>query len=377
MRRTLVLPLLSLLLLLGGCADQPSWTPPPAFDGAADATLDDRWKVYASGARQVALLPDCAPRRVEPVPGVPLRGTVLLLHGYSACPQQYFELAERLATRGYRSLIPLLPGHGRARRADGSDDVSGLPTGGTWRASFDAYAQALNTIMRSATGERILVGLSGGGATALHTALAAPALYDRLLVLSPFFDVAAPALVNVAIAVAGATPGLRALDATPFGSERKCLEKVAQGKASYCEWQLRHVRGMHALGQSVARRLLASPYTGGVQFVGVEGDKSVSAQRIRRVMLAHDGPGASACFYPAGVPHSMFSRFDHPGEDMYWLEDFHAAALAFIGEGRRFPTAGPSAVLAPVGRCRLERQESVGLERSSRASGMARPDRGF
>jgi pimeloyl-ACP methyl ester carboxylesterase len=290
---------------------------------------------------------------VRPAPGVRERGTVLMLHGFSACPQQYFELADILAAEGYRCMIALLPGHGRQRRAEGSDDASALPTGGDWRASFDDYAATLNAIMMHSEGERVLVGLSGGGAVALHMALSASQPYDRLLILAPFFDIAAPPWASAAIALAGSTPGLRSLDATPFGSEKPCLAKVAQGKASYCEWRLGHVRGMHALGASVARRLLDEPYSGRVQFVGVEGDRSVSIRRIRSVMLAHETSAASACVYPEGVPHSMFSRFDHPGEDMYWLDDFHASALAFIVDGRRFTHGETSSELAPLRLCRL------------------------
>jgi pimeloyl-ACP methyl ester carboxylesterase len=276
-----------------------------------------------------------------------------MLHGFSACPQQYFELADLLAEQGYRSLIALLPGHGKVPDASGGDDVSALPTDRNWRKSFDNYADTLNRIMRHTDGQRVLVGLSGGGSVALHTALAAPQLYDRVLALAPFFEIAAPSFAGAMIAGAGSTPGLRSLDASPFGSERPCLDKVGQGKASYCEWQLMHVRGMQALGASVARRLLETPYPARIQFVGVEGDKTVSSRRIRRVMLAHDGPAASACFYPEGVPHSMFSRFDHPGVDMYWLADFHAAALAYISDGQSFATDGQAEALAPVGRCRL------------------------
>ena len=33
----------------------------------------------------------------------------------------------------------------------------------------------------------------------------------------------------------------------------------------------------------------------------------------------------------------MFSRYDHPGEDMYWLDDFNAAAVAFVTRGTAFP----------------------------------------
>lgn len=59
-----------------------------------------------------------------------VKGSVMLFHGYSSCPQQYDELSVQLADKGYNVFIHLLPGHGKiANKIDGkfTDESSGLP----------------------------------------------------------------------------------------------------------------------------------------------------------------------------------------------------------------------------------------------------------
>ena len=55
---------------------------------------------------------DCLPKQWPADSSVTYKGTVMLLHGFTACPQQYFETQAYLTAQGYNVLAPLLPGHG-------------------------------------------------------------------------------------------------------------------------------------------------------------------------------------------------------------------------------------------------------------------------
>ena len=206
--------------------------------------------------------------------------------------------------------------------------------------------------MEYADGERVIGGLSGGGAAALFLNDHDRDLYDRNLVMAPFLAIAGGGVINGGIAFVGAIPYLNLLSSTPGNSADFCLEKRRRGKASYCKWQIRHVAGMKSLGRHIARRLADDPLTVRMQIIGAEADNSVSNDRVFELIAEHrDTAAMTACFYPRGVPHSMFSRYDHPGEDMYWLDDFNDAAVAFITSGKPFPAVDRPG--APVADCTL------------------------
>lgn len=321
-----------------------------ALPGSSAEAFDTSWQAYLDWESELPFQDGCAPFLRPVDDGVEYRGTIVFLHGFSACPQQYYELAELLSTAGYQSVVPLLPGHGRPFPAVDRDDSGALPGPLSWRRAYDAFADRINLIMTHADGERVIAGLSGGGAAALYLNDRARDLYDRNLVMAPFLSIAGGRTVNGATVMLGVVPAFNQLSATPFGSADSCIAKRRQGKASYCKWQIRHVAGMRALGTDVRRRLAENPLAVRMQIIGVSNDDSVSNVRIEELVAAQTRTGnTSACFYPAGVPHSMFSRFDHPGEDMYWLAEFHAAALAFLTDAAAFPTAA-----GDDGLCRLD-----------------------
>lgn len=313
--------------------------PVPA-DASRASVFYERWQAYVDWESELPFQEHCAPFIEEPATGSTYRGTVVLLHGFSACPQQYYDLADLLAHEGYRTVVPLLPGHGRPWPAFDRDDSGALPGAWAWRDTYDAFAEQINGIMTYADGERVIGGLSGGAAAALYLNDRARSLYDRNLVMSPFIAIAGGDVINGGVAAIGTIPVINLISATPFGTADFCLDKRRQGKASYCKWQVRHVAGMKALGEDIAATLARDPLSVRMQVIGVEGDNSVSNDRVLELVAEHEETGAmTACFYPEGVPHSMFSRYDHPGEDMYWLDDFNAAAVAFITAGAAFPTS--------------------------------------
>lgn len=85
--------------------------------------------------------------------------SVVLLHGFTNCPQQYSAIAQAYADAGYNVVIPLLPGHGEADRLTkapsdvGPDDLV---------AAADEAVDIAAGLGRNVT----VVGLSGGGTLA-------------------------------------------------------------------------------------------------------------------------------------------------------------------------------------------------------------------
>ncbi len=349
--------------IVGACSSEQVSLPPlaePGVDQSRPEVFASRWQEYVDSVSSETLQSDCTPRLVEAATDVAYQGTVVLLHGFSACPQQYFELAELLAARGFRSLIPLLPGHGRDYPDVNSDRPDGQPGPWTWRERYETFAERINGIIEYADGDHVLMGLSGGGAASLFINLHARDLYDRSLVVAPFFDIAGGTVVNAAVAGIGAVPFVNQLSATPFGSAEPCVKKREQGKAGYCRFEVRHVAGMKRLAHWTRREINARPLDIDMQIIAVEHDNSVSNERIAQLLYAHmDNGKTTGCVYEDGVPHSMFSRYDHPGEDMYWLDSFLDSAVDFVAEGQPFPEEPyPGGEDLPYGRCPVDRSSA-------------------
>ena len=90
---------------------------------------------------------------------------VVLLHGFTQTGASWDAIARDLAGRGFETIAPDLPGHGRAARVEAN----------LW-ASADLAAEA--------GGPAAYVGYSLGGRVALHVALAHPATVTGLVLVS-------------------------------------------------------------------------------------------------------------------------------------------------------------------------------------------------
>ncbi|MBB6480223.1 alpha/beta hydrolase [Spirochaeta isovalerica] len=112
---------------------------------------------------------------------------VLIIHGFTGYPGEFYELAEELNSEGYTVSLPLLPGHGRNveafRKTNWRD----------WLNHVEAEYEALD----AKYGKVSIVGLSMGGVLTLllssrfspdRIALLAPAMAikDNIFYLTPF-----------------------------------------------------------------------------------------------------------------------------------------------------------------------------------------------
>ncbi|CAN5743160.1 MAG: alpha/beta fold hydrolase [Actinomycetota bacterium] len=125
---------------------------------------------------------------------------ILVVHGFTGNPVSLRPLAEGLAERGFAVALPRLPGHGTRWQ-----DLQRT----TWHDWVREAAAAFQHL-RSTTRAQVLVGLSMGGAIALHLAqtraaevaglvLINPWLYssDRRLKALPLLKLAVPAIPGV------------------------------------------------------------------------------------------------------------------------------------------------------------------------------------
>ena len=123
---------LSLALILLAIAANPAQAGP----GDLTAAFDAAWETYETETNGKGLQFGCQPRRYRPPPDVPRRGAVVAFHGFSACAQQFFQLAPLLATMGFDVLVPMLPGHGLLRAPDGTEQLDEVPTGANWAKAY-------------------------------------------------------------------------------------------------------------------------------------------------------------------------------------------------------------------------------------------------
>jgi pimeloyl-ACP methyl ester carboxylesterase len=103
---------------------------------------------------------------------------VLLLHGYTACPAQYSDLAKTYFDHGYNVFVPRAPRHGLV------DQLAHAKV--TAVELVDYAAQSLN--IAAGLGDDVgVVGISGGGVLATWLTEYRPGTVRHALVLSPFY----------------------------------------------------------------------------------------------------------------------------------------------------------------------------------------------
>jgi pimeloyl-ACP methyl ester carboxylesterase len=350
--------LLPAVAILASCVttdwEQPYESPPQ--DADPKVIFQVRWEAYLDSLAAFDLQEGCRPRLVEPPKDIEYRGTVVLLHGYTGCPQQYFELAELLSLQGWRSVLPLLPGHGRQYEDPAKESIDDLPVAGNWESAYDLLADQMNGLMEFAVGDRVIGGLSVGGATSLYIHLRARDLYDRNIVFAPFFAPGSNATAGSAATVIANTPGVRQGSVKPFSVKERCLQKREDGRAGFCNYQLKHVGALTAMGNKLQKILAEEPLDVQLQFVGVENDNVVNNSINREFLAVQSVTGkTTACFYPEGVPHAMISRHDSPGIDMFWVDSLLIGAVEFITAGEPFAVESVESVSeAPFMLCATE-----------------------
>jgi pimeloyl-ACP methyl ester carboxylesterase len=260
-----------------------------------------------SGEKKLVENPDAEGLRLRPdmesifIPADSAKGTLVLLHGYSAGPWQYEEMSDFLHDKGYNVYVPRLPGHGLVTS-------EGIPTGcaipesnedDQWDSFVDSvYQQA------AALGEAVqVIGLSGGATLGLRIAERHPEVAG-VAAFAPFLGGNLPLgllfpVVNFLDTITFGMLG-NLLDRGPFGKNSNTIDNGGPHTKS----SLGQALGMYQLGQKIDR--VAAP----VQFITTAGDSLSGTAAVSR-MRAHCGDGEQTGWYhfarEDGVPHAMVS----------------------------------------------------------------------
>jgi alpha-beta hydrolase superfamily lysophospholipase len=310
---------------------------------AQSAGLDSLWQAYVDDLASENLQRGCNPVRIDPPPATARLGVALLYHGFAACPQEWFGIAELLSANGYTVLLPVLPGHGREYRylEEGENPADGLPDSENWQDTYAALAVRLNTVMANANGERVIGGFSLGGAMAIYAQLDAPDLYERALLVAPFFHVAGGPVVRYLTTVLAETPTIDQMQVRFGPLARTCTERQRAGWAGLCTYQLEHFAGIRAFAENNERLLAEKALQPAVQIVVGEDDPVVSVDHIDMLTVRHDGkPDLHSCLLDEDAPHVLLSPEENPGEEMPWLPGLTRGAVDFLAHGQFFPTIG-------------------------------------
>lgn len=338
--RTIFSVIGSLAITAGSLLSSACSTYEPAFpavppDPAADLDrFRELWNAYIAETDVDGLQRDCIPRFIPASSQFDRRGAVIMLHGFSGCPQQFFTLAAMIATRGFDVLLPLHPGHGLSHHGD-DENLDRLPQADDASNRYADHAVRMNAIMANSPGERIIVGFSLGGAIALNADLNAPDLYDRVLLFSPMLAVRGGAFVEGPVNVFGRIPGLRNLVVKPLGVRNECDDWQQTGRAGFCDYRLRDVLALLTLGESNRSLWRSRPTGTPIQIIASGDEKFVSNTRIEDFVSRQHAHGPiAACVMPEDVPHELLSPYENIDRQMYWLGDLLNGATTFIVDGR-------------------------------------------
>ena len=347
--------ILTILISFSTACTGPETTGSLSMQEPAVAAL---WRSYVdteTSARN--LQPDCVPRHI-PARGA-RRGMVVFFHGFTACPQQYFDMGERLAGEGFEVYLPLIPGHGREplyeadRPYKEKYNLSELPSTGTrdeyktgearLNDRYEAFVAQMNAIGRASTAPvKVVAGLSGGGGLASDAAIRGNGIWDRVLLYAPYYKNPGPTGPATWI-VSGIAPGFR----TDWGDQCRRVRSV--GRDGYCSVHVGAIRAMTDYGARAAEQMHRVKVP--VQYVGVDFDPTADNRTIVR---AHETtPDSAMCLYYKGVPHSIINPADdEPTLDGAWVPAMQEDSLRFITDGRWFLTEGQSAERYGLEACR-------------------------
>ncbi len=293
----------------------------------------------------------CRPR-VFPSKTEKTKGVMLLLHGYSACPQQYFEWAERLSAESWEVVIPLHPGHGYTQLA-GEDNTKYLPNTQNYKEVYGGFVDQMNELMEAYPKDipKNVAGLSLGGAMATYALSEAPDLYDEAVIMTPAFEYSnwkARYVSRILFSLRNwswvtSSDKYKELMESYQGWGEPCEKERELGRSGICDFLAKHAIAMNEFGKEAARKVNKAIQTK-TQFVIVEDDAAVKNSEILKVFKRFNSrkngrEKTSICAMPKTANHSLLSRFDNPDLEKWWLDRLLAQLDSFVNEGFFIPTS--------------------------------------
>jgi carboxylesterase len=160
---------------LSACARPAADLPEPVAPGSFTEAVGTIRGAIARDAADPALLPAGLSRLYEH--GRPVRQAVVLLHGFTNCPQQFHELARAYHARGCNVYVPRIPHHGLTDRL--THDLEKLTV-----AELQLFAAETFALARNLGTSVSVLGISLGGTLALWLAQTQPV--DLSVPIAPF-----------------------------------------------------------------------------------------------------------------------------------------------------------------------------------------------
>jgi len=280
------------------------------------------------------------------------RGAVLLYHGYSACPQQYGQLAPLLAARGLEVFVPLIPGMGNNFNADGPSpprwkcplkDCNGpldlvLDMANNTQDYVD-FSNRMNAIMSLAAAPRMVSGISVGATLASYggqAMLDGKALYTRQLILNPMIDGAAKRNEE-ALRVLNSNPLTRQLW---LGWGTGCRKERSLGRGGICTFEVQNAMAAGDFGKYVTYEGLQVPNDTNVVVAYDQGDPVVDTAYVRKLASKYreQVPATESCLFNFTL-HSMLSKWDDVGTNRWWTNEVYCNMVEYLAAGVPFQTS--------------------------------------
>lgn len=255
-------------------------------------------------------------------------GTVMLFHGFTACPQQFDLLVPLLTSKGYDVFLPLNPGHGYQWSESGgnvTDYIDALPTE---TGQFEAFVYEMHMIMQTASQPRVLMGMSLGGTLAMHVGLRGG--YDRQLLAAPMIKISG--FLDAIVTAAGLNEFLRNQRQGWPGDA--CDNERRQGRAGICQFTA--TVGMTARNFGLFGLARAKPLSyGTMEIIFVEDDGAVSTQAVQELaqQFGINQGSRNICGFDKVVGHSFLSPYDNPDEDKFWLQEANQKVANYLTAG--------------------------------------------
>lgn len=138
-------------------------------------------KRYIEIEKSLPVKRECKSRLIE-VPNA--KGTVILLHGFSAGSWQYDEWQKQYAEKGYNVFIPRLVGHGLVDAYSDEDDLTKLPKADKTH-EWALFCDQVHAMAAEADLPVHVAGISGGGTCAAYLAEKHP--IKTVFLMAPYF----------------------------------------------------------------------------------------------------------------------------------------------------------------------------------------------
>ena len=331
-----ILIFISLCLSLGCKTQAPSNL--DAINGNSQS--NDHWAEHLDQTKGKLIQLNCEPTVYEPQG--PKRGTIILLHGFTACPQQFFHLGKKLSQVGYKVYLPLLPGHGLEGYT--SKEYEDLPTLSSYEDIFNKYVDTIKNIAIKEQSNVSIGGISLGGMLAVNALSKYPEVFDKGLILTPFFKIKG----NLAFLMGGvknvhnisglfSNPGKymsKAIEKRELSWGEGCFYEKSLSRAGYCEFTMGNLAAIQQYGIKSSKLALDEELV--MQFVAVEKDSAVSNSAIQDFLAGKTT--VSSCAYRFPANHSLVSEFDSPDQEKFWLPSLERSIEDFFIYGEKFKT---------------------------------------